>query len=66
MKKITALLLFFVVAVTAAVACGGCTGEDKDYFKNVSGYSFWDNEGSEAIAQYKFYNIMTPSFRRAR
>lgn len=62
MKKITALLLFFVVAVTAAVACGGCTGEDKDYFKNVSGYSFWDNEGSEAIAQYKFYNIMDAFF----
>lgn len=62
MKKV--LLTVLLVAVISAVfMAGGCTGEDKDYFKNVSAYSFWDNSGSEAIAQYKFYSIMDGFFK---
>lgn len=61
MKKTTAAALIITLIVTASIACA-CTGEDKDYFENVSSYSFWDNAGSEAIAQYKFYNIMDEFF----
>lgn len=41
-----------------SVCFAGCTGEDKEYFNKVSSYSFWDNEGEQAIAQYKVYDIV--------
>lgn len=47
-----------IVLVVLSLSFAGCTGEDKEYFNKVSKYSFWDNEGSEAIAQYKFYDIV--------
>ena len=46
----------------AAVFYGGCTGEDKNYFRTVAEYSFWDNSGEQAIAQYRFYDIMDTFF----
>lgn len=57
-------LIAFVAAITlfAAVFFAACDGEDKEYFGTVSAYSFWDNEGDEAIAQYKFYYIMDDFF----
>lgn len=60
MKKFCIVMIAAVLIITVMLA--GCTGEDKEYFKRVSAYSFWDNEGSEAIAQYKFYNIMDNFF----
>lgn len=46
----------------AAVFSGGCTGEDKNYFRTVAEYSFWDNSDEQAIAQYRFYDIMDTFF----
>lgn len=59
-KMIAAVLL--LIGCASALLLGGCTGEDKDYFRNVSAYSFWDNRGDQAIAQYKFYDIMDRYF----
>lgn len=46
-----------VVAITT-MSLVGCVKTDKKYFDIISSYSFWDNKGIEAIAQYKYYDIM--------
>lgn len=57
MKKI-----LIIAAVTVALICtaalGACVETDKEYYNNISAYSFWDNEGGQAIAQYKFYDVV--------
>ncbi len=57
MKK-SFIISLIIIAITVCLAFSGCSGEDKAYFDKVSSYSFWDNEGSQAIAQYKFYNVV--------
>ena len=59
-KKVIAIIAS--VMLLTALCFVACDGEDKKYFETVSAYSFWDNEGEEAVAQYKFYNIMDEFF----
>ncbi len=61
MKKIIIAVIALIMSVTA-VFFVGCDGEDKKYFEKVSSYSFWDNNGEEAVAQYKFYEVMDSFF----
>ena len=58
MKKFRQAVVIVLIICLAVCMLVGCSGEDKKYFEAVSSYSFWDNEGSQAIAQYKFYDIM--------
>lgn len=46
------------LAVVSAVALVGCGRGDPDYFKEVSAYTFWDNEASESIPQYQAYHMV--------
>lgn len=57
-KTILGIISTLLIACTAVslVGCGAKT--DKKYFDTVSAYSFWDNNGSESIAQYKLYEVM--------
>lgn len=61
MKKRVAALFCVIVFALCAVLLFGC-GRDRKYFDKVSAYSFWDNEGNQSIAQYKFYDIMDSFF----
>lgn len=58
MKRIFKASAVFILIGVIALAVTACNPNDKEYFKRVTSYSFWDNTGNEAIAQYKFYDIM--------
>lgn len=49
------ICLTLVCSLLLLVACKPI---DKKYYEKVSNYSFWDNKGNEAIAQYQIYNII--------
>lgn len=57
MKRGFLISVLLIVIIVCFSFCG-CSGEDKEYFEKVSEYSFWDNEGSQAIPQYQVYNIV--------
>lgn len=56
MKKKSAAAFAAILILCFSLAA--CVQEDKEYFGNVSSYSFWDNDATEAIAQYKLYELM--------
>lgn len=58
MKKVIVSVLLIAVVLSVFMAFAGCVPTDKKYFEKISSYSFWDNEGSQSIAQYKFYDIV--------
>lgn len=58
-SKYGILFLSVAILLVITVSClSGCVKTDGKYFDIISKYSFWDNKGSEAIAQYKYYDIM--------
>lgn len=59
MKKVSIFVITALLIVFTAFTLVGCGAQtDKEYFKNVSEYSFWDNQGNQSIAQYKLYSVM--------
>lgn len=59
MRKTMTITIAILLCLISVVMLGGCGPKtDKKYFSTVSDYSFWDNEGSQSIAQYKLYGVM--------
>lgn len=58
MKKKVFKALSIAVVLTLCVAVLVACYADNKYFTTVSSFEFWDNEGSEAIAQPQIYNVV--------
>lgn len=58
MKKLLKITALIILVGAIALMFTACSPNDKEYFKRVGNYSFWDNKASQSIAQYKFYDIM--------
>lgn len=58
MKRKSRFLFFAIITIVVLTFMTGCDTKGKSYFNKVSAYSFWDNDSSESIAQYKLYDIM--------
>lgn len=56
-KRITFIIAAIAAVCASTVMLTGCIG-NRNYFKNVAKYSFWDNKSEQAVAQYNIYNIM--------
>lgn len=53
-KKMSILIICLLTVILLA----SCSGADSNYFNDISAYTFWDNDGEQAIAQKNFYKVM--------
>ncbi len=56
MKKRISALFFTMLLIVSTFSLSACTKGDKNYFNTISSYSFWENSGAKAVAQYHVYD----------